>query len=542
MAISWQNAYGSTCKIGVEWNAGSGNGNSTYTLAPKVYRYDASSTDNYGSTFSMNLQYEPSGSQGSWSGNGWGSGSGTRQVQYFTTRTYNRTTSAQTVKLIIYADESFGTWSGSWINIGSKTFTFSTTIPALTSYTISYNANSGSGTTSAQTKYYGTALTLRANGFSRSGYTFKRWNTNASDTGTGYSASASYTANAAATLYAIWNRTVTYNANTTDTVSNLPAAQTGVATSAITLTSTVPTRTGFDFTGWNTAADGSGTSYAAGGSYPANNPNVTLYAQWRSAATITSLTAVRCSDNQGTQSDVGTYANIACVWENPNSDATVSGTITPVGGTATALTFTTTSSGTVYTSTVTIGGEPTTSGAIDTDTQYTVTAVLAVSGTVVASKTIILTKSAFVMDFKAGGTGIGIGTAAPASGLEVAWPATFDGNVSVSGTTTLGTSVTLGSASITDPSAWRTALSVPTFAKVAANSYSVNSGYFTLTNSAISSGSIVVAQPYYTSGVVDKYHYTIQNGSGTANVYVRDYNGSMPSNGTTVRLAFVIVN
>ena len=303
--------------------------------------------------------------------------------------------------------------------------------PSLPTYAISYNANSGSGTTSEQTKTWGTALTLRANGFTRSGYTFKRWNTNASDTGTGYSASASYTANAAATLYAIWNRTVTYNANTTDTVSNLPAAQTGVATSAITLTSTVPTRMGFDFTGWNTAANGSGTSYAAGGSYPANNPSVVLYAQWRSAATITSLTAVRCSDNQGTQDDMGTYADVTCMWENPNSDATISGTVTPVGGTATTLTFSTTSSGTTYTSIARPGAAPTDSSAIDTDTQYKVTVNLTVSGTVVASKTIILTKSAFVMDFKAGGTGIGIGTAAPASGLEVAWPATFDGNVTI---------------------------------------------------------------------------------------------------------------
>ena len=168
-----------------------------------------------------------------------------------------------------------------------------------------------------------------------------------------------------------------------------------------------------------------------------------LYAQWRSAATITSLTAVRCSDNQGTQDDMGTYADVTCVWENPNSDATISGPITPVGGSATALTFSTTSSGTVYTSTTTIGDEVGESGAIDTDTQYNVTATLSVSGVAVASKTIILTKSAFVMDFKAGGTGIGIGTAAPASGLEVAWPATFDGDVSVSGTTTLsGTTMT----------------------------------------------------------------------------------------------------
>ena len=39
------------------------------------------------------------------------------------------------------------------------------------------------------------------------------------------------------------------------------------------------TRKSWDFLGWNTEADGSGTSYAAGGSYTANAA-VTLYAQW----------------------------------------------------------------------------------------------------------------------------------------------------------------------------------------------------------------------------------------------------------------------
>lgn len=40
-----------------------------------------------------------------------------------------------------------------------------------------------------------------------------------------------------------------------------------------------PTRTGYTFTGWNTAADGSGTSYAVGDRYT-DNAELTLYAQW----------------------------------------------------------------------------------------------------------------------------------------------------------------------------------------------------------------------------------------------------------------------
>ena len=79
------------------------------------------------------------------------------------------------------------------------------TAPAYTTkFTISYNANGGSGTTAAQTKTYATAITLRTNGFTRAGYAFSGWNTKADGTGTSYAAGASYTANASVTLYAKW--------------------------------------------------------------------------------------------------------------------------------------------------------------------------------------------------------------------------------------------------------------------------------------------------------------------------------------------------
>jgi len=47
------------------------------------------------------------------------------------------------------------------------------------------------------------------------------------------------------------------------------------------------TRTGYSFSGWNTAANGSGTSYADGASYPFT-ADATLYAQW--TATCYALT------------------------------------------------------------------------------------------------------------------------------------------------------------------------------------------------------------------------------------------------------------
>lgn len=82
----------------------------------------------------------------------------------------------------------------------------SSSIPAAT-YAVTYNGNGADGgSTSNQTKTYNTSLTLRSNGFTRTGYTFTGWNTKANGTGTSYAAGASYTANAAVTLYAQWVR------------------------------------------------------------------------------------------------------------------------------------------------------------------------------------------------------------------------------------------------------------------------------------------------------------------------------------------------
>ncbi len=75
-------------------------------------------------------------------------------------------------------------------------------------YAVSYNANGGAGVPSAQTKIYGTALTLSSTKPTRTGYTFTGWNTNADGTGTKYAAGASYTSNAAITLYAQWTKVV----------------------------------------------------------------------------------------------------------------------------------------------------------------------------------------------------------------------------------------------------------------------------------------------------------------------------------------------
>ena len=161
---------------------------------------------------------------------------------------------------------------------GSASITY-----AVQTYAVTYNANGGSGAPSTQYKTYGTALTLsstkptksstsagsytvtlNANGGTCSSaslsavrttkYTFSKWNTNSSGTGTSYASGASYTTNAALALYAI------YTSSTTTTAVTLPT----------------PTRSGYNFMGW--ASSSTATSGTTGSSTPSGN--VTLYAIW----------------------------------------------------------------------------------------------------------------------------------------------------------------------------------------------------------------------------------------------------------------------
>ena len=71
-------------------------------------------------------------------------------------------------------------------------------------YTVKYNANGGTGAPSNQTKTYGKTLTLSSVKPTRENYSFLGWATSADATEAAYAAGASYTGNAALTLYAVW--------------------------------------------------------------------------------------------------------------------------------------------------------------------------------------------------------------------------------------------------------------------------------------------------------------------------------------------------
>ena len=161
-------------------------------------------------------------------------------------------------------------------------------------YVITYDANSATGGTTpnnSTVSITGGTLTLASNTGSlvRTNFTFGGWNTAANGSGTTYAVGATtFVPSGDTTLYAQWNSTITYNGNgQTSLTSTVPAATTAKGTGPITTLAVSGTmaRTGFSFTGWNTQADGLGTSYASGLTNYQSSGNVTLYARW--TATIT---------------------------------------------------------------------------------------------------------------------------------------------------------------------------------------------------------------------------------------------------------------
>lgn len=169
-------------------------------------------------------------------------------------------------------------YNTNWAVVSSIVLTVTTNE---TDYTLSYNANGGSGAPSSQT---GTGVgsytfTISSTKPTRTGYTFLGWSLSSTATAASYQPGGSITLTASDILYAVWKAntyTVSYNANGG---SGAPSNQTKTYGVTLTLSNTKPTRTGYTFSAWNTAQNGSGTSYAPGGSYTANAA-VTLYAQW----------------------------------------------------------------------------------------------------------------------------------------------------------------------------------------------------------------------------------------------------------------------
>lgn len=335
-------------------------------------------------------------------------------------KTYDRGTSSYTE----YCSTKF---TGIEYGGGSSyTCTASFTIPARNTYTISYNANGGSGSMSTDTVSYGSYYTTKANAFSRTGYSFNGWNEASDGSGTSWTGYIGkpwkWTYTKSVTLYAQWKintYTITYDANDGN---GAPSSQTKTHGQPLTLSSQIPTRPNYNFMGWSTNKNASGAEYKSGGTYY-DNSNVTLYAVWNLAYWSPKITKVyvnRC-ESDGTDNEEGMCAKVSFHWECCQIIGTNNISSATVGG------YTANVSGTSGTTTIVIGD-----GTYQLDDTYSIQIVVVDSKGGTSSYDTYIDSTHFAIDFKAGGTGVAIGMPAKQDNLfAVKFPAEFYEKVTV---------------------------------------------------------------------------------------------------------------
>lgn len=324
------------------------------------------------------------------------------------TKTITKSTSAQSIMFICSMAFNI-TWGGTYG--GTKSASGRIAVPAKASYKISYNANGGTGAPSAQTKWYGKNVVLSSLKPTRTGYTFKGWATSASGSVT-YQPGATYTANAAVTLYAVWESstyTVIYNGNGG---TGIPSSQTKTYGQTIILSNVVPTRENYNFVGWGVSPSSTTASYQPGGSYAAN-ASITLYAIWSTThklPRVNNFTVDRCTED-GALSDDGTKARVSFDWEADTTPTTVKiewrkATSSTRAGLITIPVEENQTSDSVMRD----------SADVEVDSEYIFTVTITDEiGTTMSS--VRLGTTSYIMDIMPGGTGVSFGCAASHDGL-----------------------------------------------------------------------------------------------------------------------------
>lgn len=152
---------------------------------------------------------------------------------------------------------------------------------------LTYDGNGATGgKTDPQNGVTDQKVNVRQNGFTRDGYTFVRWDTQADCRGKAVNPGDKWTLQGSSTLYACWAgvaQTLTYHGN--GATGGNTAAQSGHTGDELTTNANGFTRDGYTFVRWDTAKDGSGTAYGEGKNgvsqyvmKPAGND---LYAIWK---------------------------------------------------------------------------------------------------------------------------------------------------------------------------------------------------------------------------------------------------------------------
>jgi uncharacterized repeat protein (TIGR02543 family) len=141
---------------------------------------------------------------------------------------------------------------------------------------VTFHGNGGIGSMTAQTANSATNLTPV--NYAYAGHTFAGWTTQQNGGGQSYTDGQSYSFSANIDLWAQWTplaRTVEFNAN--GGAGTMADQSSGAAAD---LTASAFTRSGYMFMGWNTQANGRGTSYADEAEF-AFTSDTELFAQWK---------------------------------------------------------------------------------------------------------------------------------------------------------------------------------------------------------------------------------------------------------------------
>jgi uncharacterized repeat protein (TIGR02543 family) len=161
-------------------------------------------------------------------------------------------------------------------------YTFVVNSP-VTEYTLFYDGNENTGGTvpGNQTGNGNVTLATNSGSLERDGFIFKGWNTEPNGSGIRYLVSSTYNLSGDVTLFAEWDPipAITYHPNGAtggETPDDIPLG------SSVTIdpNSGNLVRTGYEFVGWNTEPDGTGTRYLAGMT-PTLPEGTVLYAEWK---------------------------------------------------------------------------------------------------------------------------------------------------------------------------------------------------------------------------------------------------------------------
>lgn len=152
---------------------------------------------------------------------------------------------------------------------------------------LTYDGNGATGgKTDPQTGKTDEKINVRDNGFTRDGYMFVTWNTQAGCKGKAVNPGDEWTLQGSSTLYACWAgtaQTLAYHGN--GATGGNTAVQSGKTGDELTTNANGFTRDGYTFVRWDTAKDGSGTAYGEGkngvSQYTMKPAGNDLYAIWK---------------------------------------------------------------------------------------------------------------------------------------------------------------------------------------------------------------------------------------------------------------------